>query len=92
MGEAGKCCSCHYRICDLSGRVTGDANNLSRTSKEPIIMKITLKDVTIFLLQSSLPRQNGDNPLNDLRELVKWIEFLFPLELSNSFRDEMYER
>ena len=55
-------------------------------------MKITLKDVTIFLLQSSLPRQNWDNPFNDLRKLVKWIEFLFPLELSNSFRDEMYER
>ena len=92
MGEAGKCRSCRYRICNLSGRASGDANNLSRTSKEPIIMKITLKDVTIFLLQSSLPRQNWDNPLNDLRKLVKWIEVLFPLELSNSFRDEMYER
>ena len=68
----------------MSGRATGDANNLSRTNKEPIIMKITLKDVTIFLLQSSLPRQNWDNPLNYLRKLVKQIDVPFLLELSNS--------
>jgi len=68
----------------LSGRETGDANNLSRTSKEPIIMKVTLKEVTIFALQSSLPRQNWDNPLNYLRKLVKQIDVPFLLELSNS--------
>jgi|GEM_PF-2859178 hypothetical protein len=84
MGEAGKCRSCRYRICNLSGRETGDANNLSRTSKEPIIMKVTLKEVTIFALQSSLPRQNWDNPLNYLRKLVKQIDVPFLLELSNS--------
>ena len=84
MGEAGKCRSCRYGICNLSGRETGDANNLSRTSKEPIIMKVTLKEVTIFALQSSLPRQNWDNPLNYLRKLVKQIDVPFLLELSNS--------
>ena len=84
MGEAGKCRSCRYRICNLSGRETGDANNLSRTSKEPIIMKVTPKEVTIFALQSSLPRQNWDNPLNYLRKLVKQIDVPFLLELSNS--------
>ena len=68
----------------MSGRETGDANNLSRTSKEPIIMKVTLKEVTIFALQSSLPRQNWDNPLNYLRKLVKQIDVPFLLELSNS--------
>ena len=84
MGEAGKCRSCRYRICNLSGRETGDANNLSRTSKEPIIMEVALKEVTIFALQSSLPRQNSDNPLNHLRKLVKQIDVPFLLELSNS--------
>ena len=74
MGEAGKCRSCRYRICNLSGRTTGDANNLSGTSKEPIIIKIALKDVTIFAPQPSLRRQNWDDPLNDLRELVQQID------------------
>ena len=58
----------------MSGRTTGDANNLSGTSKEPIIIKIALKDVTIFAPQPSLRRQNWDNPLNELRELVKQID------------------
>ena len=47
-------------------------------------MKVTLKEVTIFALQSSLPRQNWDNPLNYLRKLVKQIDVPFLLELSNS--------
>ena len=81
MGEAGKCCSCRCRICNLSGRTTGDANNLSETSKEPIIIKIALKDVTIFAPQPSLGRQNWDNPLNELRELVKQIDILSIPEL-----------
>ena len=74
MGEAGKCCSCRCRIYDLSDGTTGDANNLSGTSKEPIIIKIALKDVTIFAPQPSLRRQNWDDPLNDLRELVQQID------------------
>ena len=74
MGEAGKCRSCRYRICNLSDRAIGDANNLSRTSKEPIIIKIALIDVTIFAPQPSLRRQNWDNPLNDRRELVQQID------------------
>ena len=81
MGEAGKCRSCRYRICNLSGRTTGDANNLSGTSKESIITKIALKDVTIFAPQPSLGRQNWDNPLNKLRELVKQIDILSIPEL-----------
>ena len=81
MGEAGKCRSCRYRICNLSGRTTGDANNLSGTSKESIITKIALKDVTIFAPQPSLGRQNWDNPLNELRELVKQIDILSIPEL-----------
>jgi len=65
----------------LSGRTTGDANNLSGTSKEPIIIKIALKDVTIFAPQPSLRRQNWDDPLNDLRELVQQIDVPCLLEL-----------
>ena len=83
MGEAGKCCSCRCRICNLSVRTTGDANNLSETSKEPIIIKIALKDVTIFLPQPSLRRQNWDNPLNDLRQLVQQIDVPSLPELPN---------
>ena len=74
MGEAGKCRCCRFRIYNLSGRTTGDANNLSGTSKESIITKIALKDVTIFAPQPSLGRQNWDNPLNDRRELVQQID------------------
>ena len=47
-------------------------------------MKVTLKEVTIFALQSSLPRQNWDNTFNHLRKLVKQIDIPFLLELSNS--------
>ena len=65
----------------MSGRTTGDANNLSGTSKEPIIIKIALKDVTIFAPQPSLRRQNWDDPLNDLRELVQQIDVPCLLEL-----------
>ena len=83
MGEAGKCCSCRCRICNLSVRTTGDANNLSGTSKEPIIIKIALKDVTIFAPQPSLRRQNWDDPLNDLRELVQQIDVPSLPELPN---------
>ena len=74
MGEAGKCRCCRFRIYNLSGRTTRDANNLSGTSKESIIIKIALKDVTIFAPQPSLGRQNWDNPLNDRRELVQQID------------------
>ena len=74
MGEAGKCRCCRFRIYNLSGRTTRDANNLSGTSKESIITKIALKDVTIFAPQPSLGRQNWDNPLNDRRELVQQID------------------
>ena len=74
MGEAGKCRCCRFRIYNLSGRTTRDANNLSGTSKEPIIIKIALKDVTIFAPQPSLRRQNWDDPLNELREIVKQID------------------
>ena len=81
MGEAGKCRCCRFRIYNLSGRTTRDANNLSGTSKEPIIIKIALKDVTIFAPQPSLGRQNWDNPLNELRELVKQIDILSIPEL-----------
>ncbi|MBO76974.1 MAG: hypothetical protein CME17_06025 [Gemmatimonadetes bacterium] len=65
----------------MSGRTTGDANNLSGTSKEPIIIKIAIKDVTIFAPQPSLRRQNWDDPLNDLRELVQQIDVPCLLEL-----------
>jgi len=76
----------------LSDGTTGDANNLSGTSKEPIIIKIAPKDVTILATHSSLPRQNWDNPLNDLRKLVRQIDVVSLPGSPNFSRDERYER
>ena len=42
---------------------------------------MALKNVTIFVPQPSLRRQNWDNPLNELRELVKQIDILSIPEL-----------